>query len=311
MSFKATIDAIEKSLPGEKWTRFAPSPTGHLHIGHIASAIYIWGIAKQVNAKIILRIEDHDKQRSKPENEKHILQELEWLGFEADLGCHSSQVNSKSLYRQKEHDDRYQKQLNLLKEKKLVYGCTCTRKEILAQTTEHQGSELWYPGFCRNKHLDLNEKDTGIRIKIEKEAHSFDDLRLGKISQTPYEQCGDFLIKDRHKNWTYHFASTIDDIEQNINLVIRGEDIISSTGRQIYLRKKLKAPDTILFMHHPLLYEKHSSVKLSKRFLSQSITDKKNQGFTPGQILGEAAYLIGLIKNKKALSVGDLASLFD
>ena len=207
-------------------TRFAPAPTGFLHLGHVVNAIYVWGMARAKGGRVLLRIENHDRQRSRPEYEQAILEDLDWLGFVAD----------EPPVRQSERGNVYDAALERLRTAGLIYACECSRTGIAAAS--QAGQELRYPGTCRDKNLP-EQPGLGVRVRMEPSVERFDDVRHGPQQQRPFEQCGDLLVRDRDGNWTYQFAVTVDDDVQGITLVIRGDDLLSSTGRQIQLARLL------------------------------------------------------------------------
>jgi glutamyl/glutaminyl-tRNA synthetase len=286
-------------IPGGLRTRFAPSPTGFLHLGHVASAIYVWGIARRAGAEIILRMEDHDQGRVRKEYERAILADLSWLGFHADRGVES--VDKPSAFRQSDHWNRYEKALESIKAQ--TYRCNCSRKEILARSPQNSG-ELRYDGHCRSIDQGPN-----IRLCLANQPITFLDGIAGREEQNPALQCGDLLLKDRDGFWTYNFAVTVDDLHEDINLIIRGQDILSATARQIELRRILGSEANVHYLHHPLIWADESK-KLSKRDHSTSIAQWREQGFNAAEIIGKAAFQVGLIERDEALDVNDLRSLF-
>lgn len=290
----------------EPRTRFAPAPTGFLHMGHVLSAIYVWGIAEILEADVLLRIEDHDKNRSKTEYESAILQDLIWLGFPQKVSIEDFSKSEK-FSRQSGRDEFYLDKLDYLKGKYHVYSCVCSRKDIEERTGKKDG-EIPYDGFCRNKNRKSPENAENLRLEFLREEICFDDERFGKIEQRPYQQCGDLLLRDNKGNWTYHYASAVDDFLQGINLIIRGEDLLDSTARQIQLFRMMGRSDVPVYFHHPLLYEKNGE-KLSKQTFSKSIDSMRKKGSDPGWILGEAAYLGGLIEKKINLKIEDIPGL--
>ncbi len=271
-------------------TRFAPSLTGYLHLGHVLHMLYVWGVAKARGARIVARIEDHDRGRARPEYEAAILENMGWLGFVPDRGIAAGDADGPSEYRQSDCADHYSAVLESLKEQGLVYGCECSRKQILEQQSGGQG-ELCYPGTCAEKGLPL-EGHT-VRFRIPSGSVAFRDLALGECHQAPVGQCGDFSLRDRHGQWTYQFCCVCDDIRHGVDLVVRGEDILSSTGRQIRLFEALdkRAPD---YFHHPLVCDDFGE-KLSKRQRSESISQLRAAGAAPEEIIGRAAWAGGLI----------------
>ena len=284
-------------------TRFAPSLTGYLHLGHVLHMLYVWGVARARGAQVIARIEDHDTARARPEYEAAILDNMEWLGFVPDEGITAGHSGRTSLYRQSDCGDHYAEVLQHLKEQGLVYGCSCSRREILDQQTAGQ-DELFYPGTCAERNLPL-EGNT-VRFRVHSDAVSFRDLALGDCRQVPAQQCGDFSLRDRHGQWTYQFCCVCDDIRHGVNLVVRGEDILPSTGRQIQLVQALGAP-VPHYYHHPLVYDA-AGEKLSKRQRSESILQLRENGYAPGKIIGLAMHSAGLLASPQPVEMSDALS---
>ena len=271
-------------------TRFAPAPTGYLHLGHVVNAQHVWGAARDRGGQVLLRIEDHDRQRSRVEFEQAILEDLAWLGFSHDG----------TLIRQSERGSIYQHQLQRLIDRKLVYGCTCSRAEIASGTVnrlpvtgdqEPGTAETRYPNTCRAKGIPLSN-DVGWRVIMEPGVERFVDGMLGPQEQDPSEQCGDVLVRDRLGNWTYQFAVTVDDHLQRITDVIRGEDLLASTGRQIRLARLLGRDTPPRFWHHRLIM-KSPTQKLSKSDGDTGVRDLRASGWTREQVLEKAANLQG------------------
>ena len=278
-------------------TRFAPSPTGHLHLGHVVNALYVWGLARAQDGQVLLRIEDHDRQRSRPEFELDILEDLAWLGLEADA----------PIARQSERSTIYREQLESLRARGLAYACSCSRREMAQTVPDVPGQELRYPGTCRERNLAW-EPGLSWRIRLESENVAFIDGRLGPQSQTPSRQCGDLQAMDRLGNWTYQFAVTVDDFLQGVTLVIRGEDLLPSTGRQILLSKMLGRSTPPAFFHHALLL-KPDGEKLSKAQRDTGIRELRKQGESPETVLGRAAHAGGLIEAIREVRQDELAKL--
>lgn len=258
-------------------TRFAPAPTGHLHIGHVVNALYVWETARREGGRVLLRIEDHDRQRSRPEYEASILEDLAWLGFTADG----------PPVRQSERGPIYAAALEGLRAHGLVYACECTRREISAATGS--AHELRYPGTCARKGLP-DGPGRALRIRLAPSVVRFDDLLQGPQEQRPSEQCGDLLVRDRNGFWTYQFAVTVDDMEQGVNLVIRGMDLLASTGRQIQLARLLGRTHPPRFMHHPLVM-KSPDQKVSKSDGDTGIRQMRAAGMTPADVVSLARHL--------------------
>jgi glutamyl/glutaminyl-tRNA synthetase len=261
-------------------TRFAPAPTGNLHLGHVVNAIYVWEAARREGGRVLLRIEDHDGQRSRREYERSILEDLAWLGFVADA----------PLVRQSERNAIYESALDSLRRQRLVYACECSRKEIPASSTP--GGELRYPGTCAKKNLP-EANGLSLRVRLSRSEERFDDLLQGEQVQVPADQCGDLLIRDRHGWWTYQFAVTVDDFDQGIDLVVRGVDLLASTGRQIQLARLLGRRVPPRFMHHPLVM-KSPLQKLSKSDGDSGIREMRAASLSAEEVLATARRLTSL-----------------
>lgn len=287
------------SLPVRPATRFAPSPTGYLHLGHVSNAVWTWGIARATGGTVLLRIEDHDRGRCRPEYERAIRDELEWLDLHPDRES-----------RQSDDTEVYREALDRLNRTAIVYGCRCSRADIARRTGSHpaDGEERRYPGTCRALGIPPSE-GAGVRVVLGDETIRFDDIRLGQQQHTPARQCGDLLLRDATGNWTYQLCVTVDDARQGITLVIRGEDLLGSTGRQILLGKMLGRDRPAAFLHHPLIVN-HEGVKLSKRDRATGIRELRAAGRSPESVLGEAAWRTGLLAEPRPVGASELAELF-
>ncbi len=258
-------------------TRFAPAPTGYLHLGHVANALYVWNDARARGGHVLLRIEDHDRERCRPEYEVTLLEDLEWLGFHADA----------PLVRQSEREALYAEVAAQLDRQGLLYGCTCSRRLLNPPSSIPHPPSSPYPGTCREAGHELTD-DVGWRVRLPDDEIRFDDRWCGPQVQVPAQQCGDLLIRDRKGNWTYQFVATVDDHLQGITDVIRGQDLLDSTGRQILLGRLIGRPTPATFAHHPLIM-KSATQKLSKSDGDTGIRDVRAAGWTRDQVLREAA----------------------
>jgi glutamyl/glutaminyl-tRNA synthetase len=255
------------------------------------NAIYVWGVARTCDAEVLLRIEDHDRIRSRPNYERALLEDLDWLGFVPDSGRNS-------LVHQSEREEIYEQALASLRRTHHVYACDCSRKTI--------GGER-YGGRCRDRRLAETPGRT-LRVRIDSGVERFTDVRLGEMDQSPADQCGDLPIKDRDGNWTYHFAVTVDDMEQGVTLVIRGEDLLSSTGRQIALARMLGRMAPPRFLHHPLIFAA-SREKLSKSAGDTGVRHLRAAGVSAEEVIGRAAAAVGLLVNPRPVAATDVAEL--
>jgi glutamyl-tRNA synthetase/glutamyl-Q tRNA(Asp) synthetase len=256
---------------------------------------------------VLLRIEDHDRARSRPAFEAAIVEDLAWLGFVAD----------EPLVRQSDREGVYLDALDRLRRRGLVYACACSRAEIASAEAGSDGArafqasdaELRYPGTCADRGLE-EAPGLGLRVRLDPSVERFVDGRHGPQEQRPSEQCGDLLVRDRDGHWTYQFAASVDDHVQGVTLVIRGDDLLSSTGRQIQLARLLGREEPPQFLHHPLIM-KSTTQKLSKSDGDSGIRDLRQRGWTPAHVIGRAAWLAGLRPDEAPLAAGDVASVLD
>jgi glutamyl-tRNA synthetase/glutamyl-Q tRNA(Asp) synthetase len=291
------LAALRERLPPSPLTRFAPSPTGRLHLGHVVNAVFVWGLAQALGGRVLLRIEDHDRERSRAAHERAILDDLAWLGLEPDV----------VVARQSDRGHEFAQSLARLDAAGLVYACGCSRREI--ERAGGQGDELRYPGTCRALALPLR-RGLGLRLRLAPGVESFDDARMGPQAQDPAAQCGDLLLRDRAGHWTYQFAVTADDTAQRVDLVVRGEDLLASTGRQIRLAQLLGRERPPVFLHHPLVYSP-AGAKLSKSNRDAGLDVLRRDGWPPAAVLGIAASRAGLVPSPIPLGPRQLGRLFD
>jgi glutamyl-tRNA synthetase/glutamyl-Q tRNA(Asp) synthetase len=271
-------------------TRFAPAPTGWLHLGHVLNALYVWNTAREIGCRVMLRIEDHDRERCRREYERGILDDLDWLGFVPDVYPARMFRAGPCEGRQSDRGAVYLDAVEQLRRRQLVYACDCTRRALAAVSNGESGAEPRYPGTCRDRGLPLTD-GVGWRVRLPDAVESFEDALLGRQAQSPAEQCGDLLIRDRLGNWTYQFAVTVDDWRQGVDLVIRGVDLLASTGRQIQLARLLGRSAPPVYMHHPLVMQT-AEQKLSKSDRATGIRDLRAAGWTREQIFAELAPLL-------------------
>jgi glutamyl/glutaminyl-tRNA synthetase len=289
-------------------SRFAPAPTGFLHLGHVVNAVFVWRETRARGGRVLLRIEDHDRQRSRAEYETAILEDLAWLGFVADGGP----------VRQSERGPIYEQALDRLRRLGLVYACGCSRADIARATRAARkgcatnddvaqagpvaaaasvaqpfraanagaDAEPWYPGTCAGRGL-AEGPGLGLRVRLAPTVERFVDLRHGPQEQQPSGQCGDLLVRDREGNWTYQFAATVDDLVQGVTLVVRGDDLLASTGRQIQLARLLGRDQPPEFLHHPLIM-KSADQKLSKSDGDTGVRELRAKGWTAEQVIDAA-----------------------
>jgi glutamyl/glutaminyl-tRNA synthetase len=262
-------------------TRYAPAPTGYLHLGHVANAVWTWGLAGSTGARVLLRIEDHDRQRCRAEYDQALLEDLEWLGFRADLGP----------VRQTEPDalTAYEEALAQLRAAGLVYGCDCTRSTFSAWAASH--GRPWTgpgcPGACRERLLVGPVHRVALGGGEESWLDRLVGPRRGSVAPS-----GDLPIRDRHGNWTYGFCVVVDDLRHGVDLVVRGEDLLGATAGQIRLGRLLGHAEPPAFAHHRLIRRADGS-KLSKSAGDTGVRELREAGRSAAEVTAMAAAATG------------------
>ena len=295
-------------------TRFAPSPTGRLHVGNARTAVFNWLFTRRSGGRFILRIEDTDKERSSREFENGILAELKWLGLDWDEGVEAGDFGP---YRQSERRDRYEAAFRRLLEMGAVYYCFCSPEQLAEEREKDlkEGRPPRYSGRCRelpaeeiSRRMFAGERPA-CRFRIPEGVVEFEDLIRGPIAFDS-RQIGDPVIV-RGDGWpTYNFAVVVDDIDMQITHVIRGEDHITNTPRQILLYRALSAPPP-RFAHLPLVLGPDHA-PLSKRHGDTSLQQYQEKGYLPEAVLNYLA-LLGWSSpsGKEILSPQELVGEFD
>ena len=289
------LEAAIQDLPRDGRTRFAPAPTGYLHLGHVANALVVWRVAAAAGGHVILRIEDHDRQRCRLAFETGILGDLDALAFVPDEpSIPSFRSREPSPYRQSDNDAAYALAVSELDALGLVYACDCSRATFSAW--KRDAGRPWSgpgcPGGCRARHLSRAAAGVAWRVALGDGEEPWTDLVLGPKLGEPTAG-GDLPIRDRHGNWTYALCVVVDDLRHAIDLVIRGEDLLDSTPSQIRLGHLLGRPEPPRFLHHPLI-RRPDGTKLSKADGATGVRDLMAAGASADEIRGAAATAIGL-----------------
>ena len=292
-------------------TRFAPAPTGRLHLGHLANAIVVWGLARAAGGRVLLRIEDHDRQRCRPEHEAALLDDLDRLGIAADEPSTEELRAGPSTYRQSDNDAVYAAALVRLREAGAVYACDCSRSTFDAWRSSN-GRE-WAgpgcPGGCRQRELSIEDAVAGggtVRVALGDGEEAWDD-RLRGPSRGPVAPVGDLPIRDRNGNWTYALCVVVDDLRHGVDLVVRGEDLLESTPAQIRLGALLGRGESPDFAHHPLV-RRPDGTKLSKADGATAIGELLDAGRSVPDLVGEAAFRAGLVPDGGPLDFDEAAA---
>ncbi|WP_456397444.1 glutamate--tRNA ligase [Desulfurobacterium sp.] len=297
--------------------RFAPSPTGFMHVGNARTALFNYLFAKHNNGTFVLRIEDTDTERHSEEAVKVIYEALKWMGLDWDEGPEKS--GEYGPYRQSERKEIYEKYINMLKEKGLVYECFCTKEELNAMRQEQlaKGLPPRYTGKCRylteeeKEKLRAEGRKPVLRFKVPTgRTVTWKDLVKGTITINSEQLGGDFVIVRSNGMPVYNFVVVIDDALMKISHVIRGEDHISNTPKQILLYEALGF-ETPQFAHLPMILGEDRS-KLSKRHGSTSVAEFKEKGYLPEAFTNFLALLGWYPKDgKEILSMNELIERFD
>ena len=269
----------------EQIGRFAPSPSGRMHLGNVFSAMLAWLSIRSCGGKLVLRIEDLDPDRCRREYADQLKRDLEWLGLTWD-----EEQTPQSL-----RSEAYRGMFSRLEEKNLVYPCYCSRVELHAASAPHASDgTLLYAGTCRNltdAQRAAKTKTPCWRVAVPDEDVSFTDGLQGAYTQNLARACGDFIIRRADGVYAYQLAVVTDDAQAGVTQVVRGSDLLSSTPRQIWLQRQLGFPEPSYY-HVPLLVAPDGR-RLSKRDGDQSLENLREK-YTAQEIVGRLAYAYGL-----------------
>jgi glutamyl-queuosine tRNA(Asp) synthetase len=252
----------------EQIHRYAPSPSGPMHLGNARTAILAWRAARAAGGRILLRIDDLDRDRCRPEHEAGVREDLAWLGL------HFDEDERAGVVRQSERGGAYAEALARLRAAGLVYPCYCSRREVRAavEAPHDEGgrpAEPRYPGTCRaltpagRARLEAEGRRPALRLRVPAGTMSYRDGRLGPVAEDVGEVVGDFVLRRSDGLHAYQLATVVDDGEQGVTDVVRGEDLASNTARQILLQRRLGLP-TPRYLHTPLVLGADGQ-KLSKQ----------------------------------------------
>jgi glutamyl-tRNA synthetase len=302
--------------------RLAPTPSGYLHLGNARSFLLAWLWARQQGGQILLRIEDIDKPRCKPEYTQAAIEDLHWLG----LWCGNEKAGARSAsegpiprvpieYVQSTRTELYRQHLNQLIQQHQAYPCTCTRKDIEEAASAPHGDEgAIYPGTCRARWKDAAQakaetgRDPAWRFVWEGPPVTFRDEVQGEITVDP-KALGDFVLWRRDDLPSYQLAVTVDDALQGVTQVLRGRDLLTSTARQLALYAALGLPAPIQWAHVPFLQD--AGRRMAKRDGDLSIKSLRDSGADASKVVGYLAWSAGVIESNKPAAAIDLVELFD
>jgi glutamyl-tRNA synthetase len=289
-------------------TRFAPSPTGALHLGNARTFVLNWLLAKRFGWRILMRVEDLDGPRVKAGVEQQMLDELRWLGLTWDG----------PVVRQSQRTQKYRAALDALVAAGAAYPCVCSRKDVeLAAGAPHSddGSAV-YAGLCRGLFRTAEEASAATnrpaawRLAVDDAEIAFEDAFAGRCRFRLAQTCGDFVIVKSDGTAAYQLAVVVDDAEAGVTDVVRGDDLLESAARQIYLRRLLKLSPEPTYWHFPLVIGPDGR-RLAKRHGDTRIAHYRQRGATPQRIAGLIAYWSGLTNRREEISVEGLLEKFD
>ena len=286
--------------------RYAPSPSGRMHLGNLLCCLLAWLSAKSKGGQVLLRIEDLDAARCPRRYAEAIVDDLAWLGLAAD--------GPQPPVYQSERAAVYQQFSDRLAAKGLVYPCFCSRSQLHAASAPHRSDgQVVYPGTCRGLTPEeiaekARRKAPAWRVRVPDEEIAFTDGHLGPYAENLARDCGDFYLRRADGVFAYQLAVVVDDARMGVTEVVRGADLLSSTPRQLWLYRELglQAPQ---FYHLPLLLD-HEGRRLSKRDGDQSLENLRAR-YTPQEIVGRLAFACGLQDAPRPAAPQDLVGAFD
>ena len=278
--------------------RFAPTPSGRMHLGNVFAALVAWLSVRSQKGKLVLRMEDLDTQRTSDEFAQTLREDLLWLGLTWDEET-APQSKRSPVY------DRY---FELLRQKELLYPCYCTRSQLHNVNAPHLSDGTYvYPGTCRNLSAPPADRKPSWRLMVPDRAWEFTDLVFGHQTENLATDCGDFVVRRADGVYVYQLAVTVDDGEAGVTEVVRGMDLLTSSARQMYLQELLGFSHPT-YGHVPMLMAPDGR-RLSKRDKDLDLGQLR-QRLTPEALIGTLAYSAGLIDRNCPVSAAELACHF-
>ena len=299
-------------MEGPVTGRFAPTPSGRMHLGNLFCSLLAWLAAKKEGGRIVLRMEDLDQLRTSSVYAEQAEADLRFLGLFWDEG--GSLGGPHAPYDQGSRSPYYQELLGRLEALGLVYPCFCSRAELHAANAPHASDgEVVYAGTCRGlTREEIVEKSRkrppALRLRVPEETIAFVDGHYGLVEQDLATECGDFILRRSDGVFAYQLAVVADDAAMGVTQVVRGRDLLSSAPRQLYLYRLLGFPEPA-FAHAPLLLAPDGR-RLSKRDRDVSLEALEEKGLTGPEIVGRLAFLAGLLDRPEAARPQDLLPVF-
>ncbi len=277
--------------------RFAPTPSGRMHLGNVFAALLAWLSVKSAGGAMVLRMEDLDTQRTSAEFGQILREDLKWLGLLWDTETAPQSARS-GVY------DRY---FELLREKGLLYPCYCTRSQLHSVNAPHLSDGTYvYPGTCR-KLVEIPDRKPAWRVLVPDKLWQLEDHVQGFYQENLATDCGDFVVRRADGVYVYQLAVTVDDGEAGVTEVVRGMDLLSSAPRQMYLQELFGFPHP-QYAHVPMLMAPDGR-RLSKRDRDLDLGALR-QRMTAEELIGILAHSAGLLDKNQPISAKELAKIF-
>lgn len=295
--------------------RYAPSPTGELHLGNLRTALLAWLFARAAGGRFVLRVEDLDLPRSRPGAAQAMLADLRWLGLDWDEGPDVGGLLGP--YIQSMRQALYVEAIARLRNRGLIYPCYCTRAELAQIASAPQGDEgPRYPGICRRLTAseraarEASGRRPALRFIAPEEPIQFEDLLCGTVSESVAATVGDFIVRRSDGIVSYQLTVVVDDALMGITQVVRGADLLTSTARQLALYAALGYLPPLEYAHVPLMTDAEG-VRLAKRDAAAGVDALRAAGHAPGQVLASLAASCGLHPAETSTTPAELLAAFD
>ena len=281
--------------------RFAPTPSGRMHLGNVFAALIAWLSVRSRGGSLVLRMEDLDTQRTSGEYAEILRKDLQWLGLVWDLETPAQSTRS----------DAYKRYFEILEERKLLYPCYCTRSQLHSVNAPHLSDGTYvYPGTCRNlteQQKQAFDRAPSWRVQVPDKLWTVEDKVQGTYRENLMTDCGDFVVRRADGVYVYQLAVTVDDGEAGVTEVVRGMDLLSSAPRQMYLQELFGFPHP-QYGHVPMLMAPDGR-RLSKRDKDMDLGYLQSHT-TAEDLLGLLAFSCGLLERQQSISARELAGEF-
>lgn len=296
--------------------RYAPSPTGVLHLGNLRTALLAWLFARAANGSFVLRVEDLDLPRTRPGAAQEMLSDLRWLGLDWDDGPDVGGLTGP--YFQSMRHALYEQAIAHLRQQGLIYPCYCTRAELARIASAPHGDDApRYPGICR--HLTARQRATreasgrrpAWRFIVPESPIEFTDLLAGTIAESVAATTGDFIVRRSDGIVSYQLAVVVDDALMGITQVVRGRDLLSSTARQLALYDALGYPRPIVYAHVPLVVDREGSRMAKRDAAAAGLESLRLAGYSSARIVGALAASCGLVPADTSVTPLEMSTVFD